>query len=439
MAAVPSQFEGQLTDRYAGIIDPTPEERTIRDLLPFVSDAQKSGKDYVYPIVMSDEMGITYDNSGDAATLNPAISMVTKEARLSAPDKTVVAELPYSMQLRMQNGASESGSAPSYFNDWDGKVMSMLRGLGNWVELSLLHGCGSGSTALDDCGVVHTTPVAVGSGTTYATATVQFTAASYIKDLWDNVQNSMWDVLNSAGTSIVATGVKIVSIADHTKCQVVVSCATGSSGVTVASGHRFVPMGSYQNDCVGLAGQVKNQSATFANISAGTYSKHRGTLFNVGGALTRAKLFQAIASLPSTPSGRRQLVALASPFTFADLAEETHAQVHYDTQTGKAIESKEVGTAELQYIAPKAVVRVICTDFQKQGQCIVIDPSVGVRLGGSDITMRGIDGANSITLHLPTKTAFQMRGLSQQAPLLKQMNVNIALTGIANTGGFAPA
>ena len=436
MAGVPSQYEGLLTDRYADIIDPIPEIGTIRDLIPFVPNAQMSGKDYVYPILMSDEMGVTFSNSGDIANLNPSIPAASKEAKLSAPDVFTTAELGYSMQVRGQNGNSPNGSQPSYVEFYDQKVTSMLRGCANWVELSLLHGCGTAATAVDDCGVVHTTPVASGSGTTYASATVQFTKASYIKDLWDNVQNSMWDVLNSAGTSIVATGVKVVSIADHSKCQVVVSCATGSSGVTVTSGHRFVPMGSFQNACVGLAGQIKN-TGTFANINATTYSKHKGNVFNVGGQLTRGKLFQAIAGLPAVPGGKRQLVALINPFTFADIAEETHTATTFFSN-GQAIESKEIGTTELQYVAPKAMLRVISYDLAKQGSGVVFDPSIAVRIGGTDVTMRSYDGG-AITLHIAGKSGFEMRAMSQQAPLLRQMNVNTLLAGVVNTGGFAPA
>lgn len=340
------------------------------------------------------------------------------------------------MGARGMNGASPSGQSPSYFNFVDQKVMSMLRAAGNHVELSLLHGCGSASTAVDDCGVVYSTPVAVGSGTTYATATVQFTAASYIKDMWDNFQNSSWDVLNSAGTAIVAHAVKCVGVVDHTKCQVAFSCADATATQTVTSGHRFVPMGSFQNACVGLNGQIQN-TGTFAGISAASFPKHKGNTYGVGGPLSRAKLFQAIAGLPSIPGGKRQLVALANSFTFADIAEETHTNTTFFSQ-GQAIESKEIGTTELVYTAPKAVVRVICADFQKQGKVTVFDPSIGVRIGATDITMRGVDGKNAITLHLPTKNGFQMRAISQQAPLLKQMNINLVLHTITNNGGAAP-
>lgn len=437
MSGVPSSYEGQLTDRYSSIIDPMAEERTVRDLLPFANDAERSGKDFVYPILMSDEQGITYDNSGDMATLNAAVSSTSKEARISAPDITAVAEIGYSMGLRGQNGASPNGQSPAYFNFVDQKVMSMLRSVGNHVELGLLHGCGSASTAVDDCGVVYSTPVAAGSGTTYATATIQFTAASYIKDMWDNMQNSLWDVLNSAGTAIVAHAVKVVGVVDHTKCQVAFSCADATASTTVTSGHRFVPMGSYQNACVGLNGQIQN-TGTFAGISAASFPKHKGNLYGVGGPLTRAKLFQAIAGLPAVPGGKRQLVALAHSFTFADIAEETHQATTYMQQGQGAIESKEIGTTELMYVAPKAIVRLICCDFQKQGKTTVFDPSMGVRIGASDITMRGVDGKNHITLHLPTKNGFQMRALSQQAPLLKQMNVNLVLHTITNNGGAAP-
>lgn len=436
MALVPSQYEGQLNDRYADLIDPRPESNTVRDTIKYVPDAEKSGDNYTFPVLMSDEQGVTYSNTGDSATLNAAIAAVSKKASISAPDLAIAIEVPYSIMLRNRNGNGTGQSAA--LDIVDDKVKSMLRSLGNVVEADLLHGCGTGATAVDNLGLIDAVPVKAGGGTTWASCTAQFTRKSFIHFLWDNSQNALFSVLNSAGDTELCV-VKCNYVVDKEQCQVSFTGVSGTTSTTVAANHQLVRKGALGASPVGLQGQIVN-TTTFAGINAGSFPKHRGNVKSLAGsALTRAKLFGALAGLPATQdSGSRSYVAWVSSMVFADLAEETHAQVNYfQTGTG-AIESKEVGTNELVFKSPKAVVRVLSCDLQKQGQATIIDPSVCVRIGGSDITMRGYDGQN-ITLHLPDKTAFQMRALSQQAALIRQMNTALTIKDIISTYDFIPS
>lgn len=426
----PSQLEGLLIDQFAPIVDPTPEVNTTRDVLRFDSRTM-TGDEIVFPIVMSDEQGVTFSKGGDLDTYNAAIAGVSKEARLDAPDMSMVAELSYSAYLRSKNGG-----ASAYVDLFEQKVMSMLRSMGNKIEVSNLHGCGQGSTINDDLGVV--SGIASGSGTTYETCVIKFTGASFIHYLWDNSQNAKFDVMNSGGTSKLVTDVVCVGVVDKNKCQVEFSCAHASKTTTVAAGHRFVYAGAYQKQAVGLNGQLQ-QDTTLFNINPAVYPKHRGNRFPVNGVLTRAALFQAIAGLPTTQSGKRQLVCFVDAFAFADLSEQINTASTFMIGNGQAAESKVIGSTEIILNAPKAVVKIVPCDTQKQGYATIIDPSVCSRKGSTDLTLKGLPGEDRIVLHLESKMGFQMRCLYQAAPVIEQLNTGLILTGIASNGAFAPA
>lgn len=425
----PSYLEGLLKDQFGSIVDPQAESNTTREVLPFKSGTPVGDK-FIFPIVMSDEQGATYSTGGELDTFNAAINGTSKEASVDAPDLAMIAELSYSTYLRSKNGG-----AAAYVDMFEQKVMSMLRSMGNRIEVSNLHGCGTGSTGLDDLGEV--SGVISGSGTTYESCIIKFTGASFIHFLWDNSQNAKFDVLNSARTSRLVQDVVCVGVVDKNKCQVEFSCAHASKTTTVAAGHRFVYAGSYQKNVAGLNGMIQTDT-TNMGIDPTDFPKHRGNRHPVGGVLTRAALFQAIAGLPATQSGKRQLVCWLDSFAFADLAEQTHAATTFFSK-GEAIESKEVGTTELMFNAPKAIVRVIPCDIQKQGYGTIIDPSVCYRVGATDLTLKGLPGEDRIVLHLESKMGFQMRSLYQAAPVIEKMNSALILTGIASNGAFAPA
>jgi hypothetical protein len=439
MSAVDPQFAFDFTDRYADYLNPLPDVNSVREHLKLVPPKDRAGLKFVYPVQAAISHGITSNSTGTAFALNAARPGTELQAQLDGSDLVMRETLPYSAMLKGRNGVSKSGDAAAYWEPYDKIVYTMTRGMEYYTELNLLFGPGAGATILDDIGVVATTPVFGGTGPNYGSAThplVQLTRASWSAGIWNLAGSGggassgmLVDILNAAGTATVETGVQIEGIGDPSLCQVQMFKA--ASAVAVTAGTRILPAGWFATSAAGLGGILRN-TGTFANINAATNNFWRARSFNAAGPLTRVKMLQAAAKLQPN-GGKKGLIGFVHALTFADLVEETSAATRWLNSDGDN-SKKTQGTDTIEFISPVGPIKLIRHEFMKQGVAYFIEPETSVRVGASDITMRGADGKGDIFLELPSNAGSEVRSLSQQAALLTVPYHNLIVQGIQNNG-----
>lgn len=439
MSAVDPQFQFDFTDRYGDWLCPYPDPTSVREHLKLVPPKDRSGLKFVYPVQAAISHGVTSSNLGTAYALNAARPGAELSAQLDGSDLILRETLSYSAMLKGRNGVSQSGDAAAYWEPYDKVVWSLTKGIEYYNELMLMFGPGSGSTILDDIGVVATTAVGAGTGPNYGSGThplVQLTKASWSAGLWNLAGNGgqagsgmLVDILNAAGTATVETGVTVEGIGDPSLCQV--QMFKSGSAVAVTTGTRILPAGWFGTSSAGLSGILKN-TGTFANISAASNNFWRARSFNAAGPLTRAKLLQAAAKLQPN-GGKNGLIGFVHALTFADLVEETSAATRWNNSMGDNSD-KIQGADTLEFMSSVGPIKLIRHEYQKQGTAFFIEPETSVRVGASDISFRGADGSSEIFLELPNNAGSELRVMSQQAALLTVPYHNLIVQGIANTG-----
>jgi hypothetical protein len=443
VSAIDPQFAYDFTDRYAPYLNPLPEVNSFREFARFVPNAQRAGRQFRGPIQSAISHGQTIDITGTAYALNAARPAGEQEYILDAPDILLRETFPYSAMLKASNGVSKEGQAAAYWAPLDKVMMTMLRGIDHYTEIAMLFGPGSGSTILSDIGQLASSGFLVSGGPNYGSSPlVKLTAQSWAPGLWNNAGNGgnssggmLVDILNSAGTAIVASGVNVVGVGDPALCQV--QFGTSGTAVAVAASQRIVPAGWYQKSCAGVQGWLQN-TGTLANINAANNVFWRARQFDASGAaLTRAKILQLCAKLFAN-GAKNGLVGFVNAHTFADLAEETTAPGSGNTTGGQwfenGAETRVQGATKLEYLSPVGKVEIRLHEYQKQGVAFFLEPGQTVRIGAADTTVRGAQGGEGFFLELPNNAGSEVRCTSQQAPFIRYPYRSAIVTNIVSAG-----
>jgi hypothetical protein len=435
------EFVNNFTVRFAPFINPMAPDTSIRSFLPLVPPKERNGLKLQYPIQAAFSHGQTVTPNGTIGNLNAARSGVDLMAELDATNLYMRDALPYDAMMRGNNGASKDGQSPAYWKPIDKLVKNLQLGMEYYTEIALKYGPGTGATILDDIGVVATTPVAGGSATTYGGGTgpvVQLTAASWAAGMWNlagdggNTGSGMLvDILNSAGTAVLETNVRIIGVVDPSLCQVKMIGSTPGS-TTVAAGHRILPAGWYQNQAIGLGGILRN-TGTFANIPAATNPFWRARGYNAGGALTADKMLIALAKMHAV-GVRGGLTGFVHALHFSDLVNQTTSLTRWNAKDdGSTGDVKVFGSEKIEFMSAVGPVTLVNHLYAKQGECEFLPKKECVRVGACDITMKGVDDGR-IILEIPNQTGSEIRSMAQQAPLIKVPAHALRVFGITPTG-----
>lgn len=430
-----TNWEGRLMRRYGGMVNPLPSPNTIADYLPFIPERQRPGDTYEVAVDLGFEKGVTRNVDGSSYTFNSARDSISKPARLSGSNISVIGDIPRSMLFQMKTAARTNGD----MSGMDMKVKQTARGAEFARELDLHYGPGSGAVALDDIGVVS----AIISGTNLGAGgpvVVDITRASFAPGLWNLWSGGLVDVVESDLTTVVETDVEVtyVKSAGYTRLSL------SKSGVTtdVDATDVLLPAGAIAKSCTGIRAILNNTGSLFG-ISAATYPQWMAEQYAVGGALSKAKIFDLAARLQNNglTNGGRLWVA---PAAFAGLCEEVTDLQRFAEAKGGTSPMKRVGAQNIEVITPAGVIEVVNDLLMKQSLGFFLgrdkaNNPVGKRVGTTDNTFDTGDGDGRLFQRLGTSAGSRLECYSNQAPLLTVPWWCAQLTGITNTGDYQPA
>jgi len=283
-------LDGIFKRRYASkLLDLVPEESLLTKAIKFTKQGML-GDTYNQPVVLRNEQGFTYaaPESNDFP-LNPTYSMKTQNARVNGYSIVEQSGVSYEAVFRGMNG-----DEASFVNVMDLVMENAMKSFGVRIEASLLYG-------QSPTGLGQTTATSVNVDATHTT--FSFATGQWSAGLWTPLEGATLDIFNAAGVAVNVNGAVTVSSIDIPNKTLTVSAAAadialidlyldgtpGRYGVL-----RFYTAGNATpQEAIGLDAIMLNTGTQFG-ISAATYSLWKANTFNVGGALTLAKIQEAL-------------------------------------------------------------------------------------------------------------------------------------------------
>jgi hypothetical protein len=379
------------------------------------NSANKVGKQYVVPIELAPEQGVTYlpPNAGKSA-LNGSVPLATQDATLQPSQIILEREVEYEALKR----AAEAGKA-AFISMFDATAKSVVNLATKRQEISMLHG--QSATGI---GTVLSVAVAASGTTQGSTITLNITPAEWSGGLWGGLENAyldVWQNTTTRRTAVPTAGavnvqVKAVNLASK-QVQLQLANASDAAFSAIASGDilAFSQVGSTlgASEMLGLS-SICGNTGTMFGIAGATYGLWQGNTFANTGAPSIGKILANVATLVERGLDE-DVYVLVSPAQFARMNGDQTALRVYDSsyKPGKATN----GFAELEYVSENGRVIVKSHRFMKDGYQLYFPLSKLLRVGSTELTFMDMGPGGSIFLQTPGFNTVQMRGYIGQALL----------------------
>ena len=413
-----STLDGQLKERYAKkITRAVPNNRHIQKAVPF-SNAEMVGLNFNCPVLLTSDGGFSYtDPAGGLATLNDGIAAQMKNAEIAGAEMIERTQMTYSQLARsVANGAA-------FENTFDVVMKGMVDASSKRLEIQMLHGqvgIGRAST----------------SANASATATViTFTAASWASAIWSGSESNKLQFYTS-NTTLVSSGADsvftITAVNTVSRTVSVSGTATGITALDTAILNNAGLVDAYWQsafglEMVGLSKIMQNTGSLFG-IDAAAYSLWKSNNITTSGALTQAKILDAVAQCANLGLSE-DMVVFVNPTVFNTLSSDQSTLRVYDSSynAGEGVN----GFKGLKFHAPSGVVTIVPHMFCKAGEVLGINMKDIVRIGASDITFQtpGKGSSYQMFWDLPTQNGCELRLYSHQAILVYRPAQAFRLTG----------
>jgi hypothetical protein len=406
--------------------DLVPESDRLGKDIPFIAADKQPGQDYVMPVTLTREGGVTWWNDGRVATLNQPLSTQEMSASIRGSEFAVRAVLSYKFihsALKQVDGSRAGMRA--FVNATKDRFEKLTKGGSYFRECMLLYGGGTGAAA--NLGVVANT---TGSATT--NLVVQMAAADYATAIWTGSEGLEFDIFSSAGAkrNTAGTGADTVfklTGTDPTTYRVYFTSNATNVTAVVATDQIFFA-GARTQDALGFVGAAQTQSGSLWGISTATYGLWKPTVVPVGGAMTFAAISEAGARVAGTGFyGDYDLYV--SPATFGDICDDQTALVQHTTRSSGKV---TIGFDDVSFRTQAGSTNLKVHPYMKRGIALGIPRDMCMRVGATDLT-HTVPGYGKMFRELENAAGVEMRLYTDQAPFCKNPQYIQLFTGIANT------
>lgn len=434
MAGASANTGALLKTIYADLSDPlAPEDSFARDIK--FQAGKKIGKEYLWPVRLGLELGVSFSLSHDAFALATAIDGLYQDATASGAEILVRSQLSYGQMSTLSESKGESAKA--YDQGVAVKILGMTQGHELFREMQLWYGSGSGNASVANIGVV----AAIGADDSPATDQIYITItrATFIPGFWQNFLNGTLDIY-ATNTIVGAGGSGLYTVVgvDIQRCRLTLSGT--SANITTLSGQaagltlHFA--GSVGASMLGVQPILENVTTVFG-ISAATYPQWKGITYAVGGTLTFDKVVEALSVAADNGLKKGGKLYLNNR-TWTDLLTDEVALRRYfgDKMGDKAAP----GFKELEFITNCGVIKIQAYQYCKQGQAIFVPMDEWHRVGSSDITATLPGNPDEFFyLQLPGNAGAELRTYSDQCIVPDMVFHTILFTGVENSADSIPS
>lgn len=377
-----------------------PDGIKLLPLIPFSKKEAILGSLYHQPVILGHEHGVTFAGAtDDAFDLADAVAGATKDAQVQGTQLVLRSMLGLAAASRAAAGDKAAFMGATKF-----LVKNMLQSVAKKLEIEMLYGQ-MGYATLAVNGV--------------ASNTIAIPAAQWAPGIWAGAENMPISIRDSGGTEV--KNCKVVSVDFEAKTITV----NGVAG-TIAAGDVIWHNTAYGNEFAGIHKIITNTGTLF-NISAATYSLFKGNSYDASGALTLAKLQDAIA-LAVAKGLDNDVTVIVNPAIWADLMTEQNALRVIDSSYSK--DKIDAGSRKLAFFSQNGIMEIVPSIYCKQGFAYVLSPDEFMRIGSTDVTFNRPGKEGEFFRDLDSQAGYELRCYCDQALFCGSPAKNVIITGI---------
>lgn len=405
-----------------GPVNAVPEVSIIQKEVKF-QKADKIGKSYNFPVILSQEAGVTYlaANAG-VSTLNDSIAAQLKEASVDANQIIVRGQMDY------EAAAKAVTSKEAFQNASELLVENLMETASKRLEMAFLYGRSA-------------TGIGVGDSSTNQSATrtrVLMLASAWAPGIWSGVENAQINFYRSDTNALVSSGtdaIFTVQSVDHANRYVFVDgTATGITALdtALAATDCYIHWrGAKDVEPIGIDKIVTNTGSLFG-IDASVYSLWAGSSFSAGSAaLTVAKILNASTLAVAKGGLMEEATVLLSPKSFLNLAGTI---TDLRRQNGGQKEVTGIGGFEnIQLMGVNGKLNLVPHSYVKEGEAFIVPMKRFKRVGSQEFSFETPGRAGELFLHVPDKNAYELRLYGAQAIICTAPAKCVKITAIVNT------
>lgn len=413
-----AQLDGLFKTIYAEkLLDLVPDFCILQKKLEFVSADKEQGDHYEQPVALSQEGGFTYLGSEDAlvgSDLNASVAGVMKPALVKGSQLMLRGQLSL---LALSRASKKGAKAFQKASAW--KVQDMNNAARKRIEIDMLYGQ-SGLGEVLTCS----------AGTTSYTVVVS--TGSWAPGMWVGSEGHTFDIFdttlatrrNTAAITLSAVNVDTRTLTFTTTTDELDTCAPTDKifyrGAVLAGG---TPT---HYSMAGLHKIITNTGSLFG-IDAATYSLWKGNTYSSTGAISQAKVQDAIAKAVNKGL-MEKVVCLVSPRAWGVLNSDASALRVFDSSYSAS--KSENGSESLVFHSTNGQIEIVAHPFVKEGDAFILPLDGVLRTGSTDITF-GVPGMDEQFFeHVPNRPVVELKCMSDQAVFVEKPAHTVFMTGI---------
>lgn len=403
-----------------GPVKVVPEVAYLQKRIPF-RESERIGKSYDFPVVLSQEAGVTYLAAGaGASTLNASVAAVLKDATVDAHQIIIRGQMDYEAAAKAQN------SKVAFKNATELLVENLMDTAGKRAEIAFLYG--RSATGL---GTVDS------STNSSATKTVlTMLASGWAPGIWSGVEGAKVNFYKVSDNTLVSSStdaVFAIDSVDFTNKKITVTgTATGITALDIAAaaGDLYTHwQGAKAAEPIGLDAIVVNAGSLFG-IDAAVYGMWSGSSYGAGSAaLTVAKILSASSKAVSKGGLMEESDVLLSPTTFTNLSSSMNDLRQYSDSNTNGV----AGFQNIKIYGPSGLLNIIPHPFVKEGEGFIIPFKRCKRIGSQEASFQTPGRKGEIFLHVPDSNAYEMRLYMAQQLVCEKPAQMVKITGITNS------
>lgn len=405
-----------------GPVNVVPEVSLLQKEIKF-QKAEKIGKSYNFPVILSQEAGVTYLAAGaGSSTLNDSIAATLKEAVVDAHQIIVRGQMDY------EAAAKAASSVAAFKNSSELLVDNLMETASKRLEMAFLYGRSATGLGTADS-----------SANVSATVTnVTMLLAGWAPGIWSGVENAVVNFYKVSDNTLVSSAADanfvVTSVTHSTRVIKFTGTATGISALdtALAAGDCYIHWkGAKDAEPYGIDAIITNTGSLFG-IDAAVYSLWSGSTVSAGSAaLTVAKILNAVEAGISKGGLMEEAAVLVSPKTFMNLS---GTMTDLRRQNGGQKETVGIGGFEsISLLGPNGKLNIMVHPYLKVGEAFVVPFKRFKRIGSQEFSFETPGRSGEIFLHVPDKNAYELRLYGAQAIVCTTPAKCVKINLIVNT------